>query len=318
MNISGSLSIKYGAIGGSGRGAFIDSDKFRDSDLKFYISVKVINQSINYKDALVYNPVSYVGNDVDRFNKVFGDSFISGFLEGGEFNAVVCMKVLNKAKLTDIRAEAKVALTVGAAEISAEANVNIAKKNINNNTETTIQVSWSGGGFIKPLDQTWDVDTLTAAAARFPDLVAISPQRTYAILTKYQTLRSFVALQPASFTPLQYDVAQLYTNALMDTYMEYKSLYKRLAIDIGEIEGGTSVFKTEDESGANAELALQRVDTIVAAQGAGNGSTGIDVVQIKNSTPFPKSAKGLDAARRAIRAEMGKIVNEVRAVATHA
>ena len=28
MNISGSLSIKYGAIGGSGSGCFVDSDKF--------------------------------------------------------------------------------------------------------------------------------------------------------------------------------------------------------------------------------------------------------------------------------------------------
>lgn len=45
---------------------------------------------------------------------------------------------------------AKVALTVGVADISAEAAVKIAKKNISNNTETTIMVSWSGGGFIKP------------------------------------------------------------------------------------------------------------------------------------------------------------------------
>ena len=145
MNISGSLSIKYGAIGGSGKGSFIDADKFRESDLNFYISVKVINQSINYRDSLVYNPVKSVGDDQDRFHKVFGDSYISGFLEGGEFNAIVSMKVLNKAKMTDIQAEAKVALTVGAAEISAQANVDIAKKNISNNTETTIQVSWSGG-----------------------------------------------------------------------------------------------------------------------------------------------------------------------------
>lgn len=36
------------------------------------------------------------------------------------------------------------------AEVSAEAAVKVAKKNITNNTETTIQVSWSGGGFIKP------------------------------------------------------------------------------------------------------------------------------------------------------------------------
>lgn len=44
MNISGSLSIKYGAIGGSGKGSFVDSDKFKESDLNFFISVKVINQ----------------------------------------------------------------------------------------------------------------------------------------------------------------------------------------------------------------------------------------------------------------------------------
>lgn len=42
------------------------------------------------------------------------------------------------------------ALTVGAAEVSAEAAIDIAKANISNNTETTVQVSWSGGGFIKP------------------------------------------------------------------------------------------------------------------------------------------------------------------------
>lgn len=39
LNVSGSLSIKYGAIGGSGKGQFIDSDKFRDSDLNFFIQV---------------------------------------------------------------------------------------------------------------------------------------------------------------------------------------------------------------------------------------------------------------------------------------
>ena len=96
MNISGSLSIKYGAIGGSGRGAFVDSDKFKDSDLNFYISVKVISkwqfltlqhsrtsgalksallvrsitrslrtdlmtdQTMNFKDALDYHPVASV------------------------------------------------------------------------------------------------------------------------------------------------------------------------------------------------------------------------------------------------------------------
>ncbi|OAA32843.1 hypothetical protein AAL_00308 [Moelleriella libera RCEF 2490] len=47
MKISGSLSFKYGAIGGSKKGFFIDSDKFKESDLNFFVTVKVINQSIN-------------------------------------------------------------------------------------------------------------------------------------------------------------------------------------------------------------------------------------------------------------------------------
>jgi hypothetical protein len=77
MNISGSLSIKYGAIGGSGKGSFIDSDKFKESDLNFFISVKVINQSINIKDALIYQALPSV--DEKNFVEVFGDCFISGW-----------------------------------------------------------------------------------------------------------------------------------------------------------------------------------------------------------------------------------------------
>lgn len=226
MSVSGSLSIKAAKVGGSGRGSFVDSDKFKESDLNFYISVKVINQTLNFKDALVYNPLRSV--DQNNFQQVYGDSFISGFLEGGEFNALVSMKILNKAKMTDIKAEAKVAFTAGPMDITAEANVGIARSNIETNTETTIQVSWCGGGSIKPMEQQWDIKSLMQAASRFPDLVADCPQRTYAILTKYDSLRSFVALKPASYTPLQYENAQIYTNSLMDSFMTYKSVYKRL------------------------------------------------------------------------------------------
>jgi hypothetical protein len=70
------LSIKYGSIGGSGKGSFVDSDKFKESDLNIFISVKVINQSINIKDALVYQVLSSV--DDTNFTQVFGDCFISG------------------------------------------------------------------------------------------------------------------------------------------------------------------------------------------------------------------------------------------------
>lgn len=52
MNIAGAISIKTNMIEGFDRDAYIDINKSEQSDLNFYISVKVINQSVNFKDAL--------------------------------------------------------------------------------------------------------------------------------------------------------------------------------------------------------------------------------------------------------------------------
>ncbi|KAM0198481.1 hypothetical protein ACHAPI_004005 [Fusarium lateritium] len=289
MNISGSLSIKYGAIGGSGKGSFIDSDKFKESDLNFFISVKVINQSINIKDALIYQALPSV--DEKNFVEIFGDCFISGFLEGGEFNALVSMKVLNKDKKTEIEAEAKVALTIGPVELEAEAKVKVAKNNIQANTETTIQVGWSGGGSIKPMDEPWSIDTLMQTAARFPDLVAKTPQRTYAILTKYEALRSFMILKPEKLSPIMYENAAIYTNALLDAYMDYKNIYRNISSDLFDIDAGTKKFDKSMDTGTLAD--------------------NTTLVKVDDESNFSASYKGMELARRACRFQMMKIVTEV-------
>lgn len=290
MSITGALSIKAAMFGGSGRGAFIDTNKFEQSDLNFYISVKVINQSLNFKDALRYQPIDSI--DESKFAEVYGDTFISGFLEGGEFNALISMKILNQAKKEVIAAEAKVALSVPIIEVTAEGRVNIAKSNINTNAETTIQVSWSGGGHIKDANEQWDVDSLMRAASRFADLVAKSPQRTYAILSKYDCLRSFLALKPPNATPLDYENAKLYTNSLMDSYMTYKSLHQEAGSAIFDVQSGAKRFKPAIAA--------------AASNTASRDSDGFDM------TPFPPTLVGLDLVRREIRRQMGLIVEEVK------
>ena len=44
MNISGSLSIKTATIGGKANGSYVDSDKFKSSDINFHLQVRVTNQ----------------------------------------------------------------------------------------------------------------------------------------------------------------------------------------------------------------------------------------------------------------------------------
>lgn len=139
--------------------------------MNFYITVEVVNQTTNFKDVLTYQPVASVNKD--NFREVFGDGFISGFQEGGEFIASVSKKTLNKAATTDIQASAKVAFNAGPVTVKAEGELKKARKRLETNTETIIQVSWAGGGHIKPREQLWNIDSLMKAASRFPDLVAV-------------------------------------------------------------------------------------------------------------------------------------------------
>jgi hypothetical protein len=96
-------------------------------------------------------------------------------------------------------------------------------------TETTISVNWSGGGQIKPEGEEWSLETLMRVAAGFPTKVAACPQRTYAILSKYNNNLSFLTYTRKHKIRIRdYSVAQRYTGDLLDMYMEYKSHLSRV------------------------------------------------------------------------------------------
>jgi hypothetical protein len=186
MNISGSLSIKYGEISGGGSGSYVgtstppfqiarshrtvqvDSDTFIASELNYLVSVKVINQTINVKDQLDFYPLNEHKDaqntiDFEQFTKVYGDSFISGFQEGGSFIAIVSIKSLDTSNLTDIKANAHLALQVGVGSLDANADVSLQKQALNKQAEVSITVNWSGGGQLKRDTDKWSIDTLMAS-----------------------------------------------------------------------------------------------------------------------------------------------------------
>lgn len=111
MFISAAISIKLAKIGGSVLGSFIDSHKFKESDLTLYNCVQVANLTIDFKDGLEYKLMNCT--DKGKFAKAYRDCFNSGFLKDGKVNAAISMKILNKANKTDIQAEAKVTFTAG-------------------------------------------------------------------------------------------------------------------------------------------------------------------------------------------------------------
>ncbi|KAH7358861.1 hypothetical protein B0T11DRAFT_341079 [Plectosphaerella cucumerina] len=247
MNISGSLSIKTGTIGGQANGSYVDSDKFKASDINFHLQVKVTNQvqdaSKNFTVFKVFKKIEDMRPE--DFPQVYGDTFISGWEEGGELNAIISMKVSDKSKITEIKAGLEASMTTPAGvSLDVKGHFEMDKQNITRDTETTIAVNWSGGGSIKNPGDDWSIATLKRTAAAFPELVAITPQRTYAILTKYTALESF-HLQNRTCRPLDYENAGIHTGALLDNYMDYKVLWKQISrpLDLAEVK----VRATEDD-----------------------------------------------------------------------
>ena len=73
---------------------------------------------------------------------------------------------------------ASVSLNLGPGSGEADVALEMCRKELSRSTETTFSVSWSGGGALKSPDEIWSIESILKVAAKFPDLVAETPQRT--------------------------------------------------------------------------------------------------------------------------------------------
>lgn len=139
--------------------------------------MKVTNQRLVSPNLTDFCPIEGVPDS--EFTRVYGDSYISGFTEGGEFNALVSIKLKDRSKSKEIRGKLKVDLNFQAASVSGEGELAKTDSSSNIDGETTIAVSWRGGGDIK--DGTvadWTLESLKAVAMEFPEHVMACPMRT--------------------------------------------------------------------------------------------------------------------------------------------
>ena len=96
---------------------------------------------------------------------------------------------------------------------------------------------------------------MTKAAAAFPDLVAMTPQRTYAILTKSSAPESFQR-QIENYTLLDYENASIYNNMLMEHFMDYKMMWKQISQAEYELEHGTAKAEYAEITDSLSKLAV--------------------------------------------------------------
>ncbi|KAM7214161.1 hypothetical protein V8F06_010476 [Rhypophila decipiens] len=225
MNISAASTIKNGGDVVVGHSGTVDEAKFVEGDLNAIVSVNVISQTTELVESAAFEPLKDV-RDSKEFFEVYGDCYISGFIQGGELTGILSAKVPDgpaKVEVENaIRSLVKSAATQG--EVSLPSSISALSK-----IDTTITVAWSGGGQIKDPREEWTPDSLFQAAADFPSRVTKCPQTTWAIITPYSTNQSFVqwAAKKNIKVP-DFEAAKVEANNLLDMYMEYKNHVKRV------------------------------------------------------------------------------------------
>ncbi|CAG7557900.1 unnamed protein product [Fusarium equiseti] len=353
MNVNAAFSIKYDAFDAKGKVGFLNTSKVKEADVTFLISVKVVNQVIYDHSLINFQPIDGVGTE--SFTDVYGDCFVSGYQEGGVFTAVISVKAKNENRSREIKAEAKAKFTktkdtTEATEATEDTKrpeagngvtfgINLKKDDMSflDENETTISVSYTGGGQgLKEPGEDWTFETMRKAALQFPNLVAQTPMRTHAILTKYTALRSY-HMAFAGLKMPAFEMAGVYSTLLQESYLDFKTVAKNLQVLAYDVSTGASRLVSASEHRKRLEAASKpTVEGTVATPDTSNESSDTEhasnegsVVQTTKEQKqqpvngpyvwkplilkkdFPPTLQGLEDARTMVRMILIRIVQEI-------
>jgi hypothetical protein len=133
----------------------------------------VTNERRIADDVVEFCPLAHA--PAGKFTELYGDCFISGFIEGGVFHALVTKTKEAKSALKDMggKVNVDVAVAGGAIKVKGSGEGGKVDETKEEHYRTQISVNWSGGGDIKSDGIVeWDVNNLMKVAMEFPDNVA--------------------------------------------------------------------------------------------------------------------------------------------------
>jgi hypothetical protein len=115
----GALSIKMAGLGSlSGKAGFVDSTDIKKADINYLVHVKVINQRLTADNVTEFSPIDHV--KPGQFTDIYGDCFISGFIEGGEFDAIVSITTADTMKKNGISGSLELSANISGVDVAGK------------------------------------------------------------------------------------------------------------------------------------------------------------------------------------------------------
>ncbi|KAF6520450.1 hypothetical protein HZS61_016867 [Fusarium oxysporum f. sp. conglutinans] len=138
LDVSGALSIKMAGMGQlSGKAAFVDSTAIKNADIKYLVHVKVTNQRLIADNITEFAPIDYI--EPGQFTEIYGDCFISGFIEGGEFDALVTVTTEETIKKNSLSGGLELGASISGFDVAG--NVDGGVENNSNDKKARTKIS---------------------------------------------------------------------------------------------------------------------------------------------------------------------------------
>ncbi|KAF7289399.1 hypothetical protein HMN09_01333200 [Mycena chlorophos] len=335
LGISGPAYIKNISAEGP-YSKFLDLKSFREHHIHYLIRVLATRQEAAPPNAEL-TELDIIPNlsDEER-NSIYGDSFISGFNEGGELTALISIKL-------DDPSDADVVTTKRKIEEQMKLVLGTASKLEDDQPiggETKLTVLKRCGGV--PDARAWTLAALGNEVMGFPQRAFEHPVRLSPILSKYTTLKSYHVAN--KFTVPQYvkHGAHVYAEALLEVYVEYQAIIDELQQTIVDVEQSNnsleaqvavpelvqffadawaagSVAKHEDADSDYDHAQDTSNNAPVGRSSSRNTDRERNMIWtskwLNGLSPYPATALGLEQARLDCRAEMIRIVDQVDMIA---
>lgn len=175
------------------------------------------------------------------------------------------------------------------------------------------------------------------AALQFPKLVAETPMRTHAILTKYTALRSYHAHFNGLKMPA-FEMAGVYSTILQEAYLDFKTVAKNLQVLAFDVSAGqTRLIAASEARKALAQASKPAGGDDKSSESSNSDGTAPATPQSADSLPreadekkqqqldlgpykwkpivltkdYPPTIQGLEDARSMVRTILIRIVQEI-------
>ncbi|EXK28097.1 hypothetical protein FOMG_15548 [Fusarium oxysporum f. sp. melonis 26406] len=275
MDISRAVTIKTGRMEVHGHKDALNDAKIDDADISLMISVRVMSQITNLKgSARFFQSMGWRLARPDPTRRSEIPISLVCFIRGGLFTSIIsfiCPNPEHKDKMMEAVKEASTDSTV----------------NLDNICKVAAITSIIQGVKIEDVTCATDIASILKIADKFPTRFAQNPQRTWAILTKYNGNRSFNEWSKyQTLKPLEYDGIASYTSKLFYNYMQYKKLSRKVQDIISHREKYTQVDKPR-------AIPLE-LNTLLAARSAIDKEINKIVAVVDNLTRHPELLPNID------------------------